>query len=157
MLNQKDGSKKKTLLFKKNILMIYIKCRPNIVEYQVQDQFRTSYIHSKTKLYNIYTVRNVTNSRRNLSQCLFDIDKKLSISLTKKYQCSGCYSHNVKKINESEFCEHIKKDRARQEKVHDKLKADSNKEHIFINDLQLVQLCLKLEISAIYYKTQLCV
>lgn len=89
-----------------------------------------------------------------VSQWLFDqifIEKKLSIFLPKKDQCNVCCSFNVGNISEGEYREHIsKKDRARKEKNQDKLRAVNKEVHIFTHNP-------KLEASAIYYKTKLCV
>lgn len=118
-------------------------------------------VQNKSKLYKLYCDKCNEQQEEHVSRWLFDqifMEKNLSIFLPKKDQCDVCCSHKVGNISEGEYREHIiKKDRARQEKNEDKLKAINKEVHVFTHDLQSVQLCPKLEASAIYYKTKLCV
>ncbi|KAL4721246.1 hypothetical protein ACJJTC_011701 [Scirpophaga incertulas] len=118
-------------------------------------------VQSKLKLYKLYCEKCNEQQEKPTSRWLFDQifnKKNLSLFSPKKDQCDLCCSHDVGNISEAKYREHIlKKDRARQEKTQDKLRITNKEVHVFTHDLQSVQLCPKLEASAIYYKTKLCV
>ncbi|KAL4717006.1 hypothetical protein ACJJTC_001867 [Scirpophaga incertulas] len=118
-------------------------------------------VQSKLKLYKLYCEKCNEQQEKPTSRWLFDQifnKKNLSLFSPKKDQCDLCCSHDVGNISEAKYREDIlKKDRARQEKTQDKLRATNKEVHVFTHDLQSVQLCPKLEASAIYYKTKLCV
>ncbi|XP_022197121.2 uncharacterized protein LOC111054395 [Nilaparvata lugens] len=94
-----------------------------------------------------------------LSTCTFYKiihSKKLSFQQPKKDRCDFCVAKDAGLISEEDYIEHVKlKDRARQEKADDKLKADEGSLFVISQDVQAVKVCPSLNASALYFKTKL--
>ncbi|ESO92163.1 hypothetical protein LOTGIDRAFT_162815 [Lottia gigantea] len=94
--------------------------------------------------------------RRKAFRSLFD-DMSLAIHRPKKDKCDICSGFEVGNISEEEYNLHIaRKINARNEKIRDKLRAETDGSVKVVSlDLQSLLLCPLLTASSMYYKTKL--
>lgn len=82
----------------------------------------------------------------------------MSIFRPRKFLCDTCIGYSEKHVDEFAHARHIKKKhRAQQDKILDKQSTIYEKCKFITVDLQALLLCLMLKVSAIYYRTKLCV
>lgn len=114
---------------------------------------------SKTALFKFYEEECKSQDVEPVSYKTFQGTLKklnLAIYLPKKDQCDICCSYKVGNVSHEEYTRHFRnKERAREEKIHDKSSADGL--HVYTMDLEKVLLAPNLKASALYYKTKLCV
>ena len=121
-------------------------------------------IESKAKLYKLYCDKCRANGKTPLCQTILDEEfdnMNLSLFRPKKDQCDTCVSHEAGNITDEEWNRHREKvNAARKEKDVDKnqaLEEEEKKTLVLTMDLQAVLLAPRLQASALYYKTKLCV
>ncbi len=121
-------------------------------------------VDTKVKLYQLYCDTCKEKGKTPLSHALVEEEvKKMNLSLfkPKKDQCDTCVSHEAGNITDEDWqCHRAAVEAARKEKATDKkhaLEEDEKKTLVLTMDLQAVLLAPRLQASALYYKTKLCV
>lgn len=88
-----------------------------------------------------------------LSTCTFCKiihNKNLSFQQPKKDRCDTCVAKDTGLVGEEEYAEHVSlKERARQEKADDKVKASEGTLFVISPDFQAVKVCPSLNASAL--------
>jgi len=139
----------------------FLSSLPKLESHYCRSSTSTTYFEpiwkSVSELYREYCTKSQEDDLEPISRITFTkIFKQHNLSLftPKKDQCDLCCSHEAGNADEGEYETHLlRKELARLEKQRDK----TQKDQVYTMDLQAVLLAPRLQASALYYKTKMCV
>ena len=130
-------------------------CRASTDKQYLEPVFNTF-----TDLHRVYKERCREHSKSPVSLTLLsNLFSQMNLSLfhPKKDKCDLCCGYETQNVAEEVYQDHVeKKQRAREEKAKDKKASIENDDvKVLTMDLQAVMICLRVNASAVYYKTKL--